>query len=78
MTFDQMLADRITGLALDDPGVKTDDVGAAWLDGYARALGDLDHGALPGVALQLARDMGCLRIRNFTYASIRESLGGVC
>jgi hypothetical protein len=30
MTFDQMLADCITGLALDGLGAKTDDVGAAW------------------------------------------------
>ena len=56
MTFDPMLADRITALALDRRGAETDDVGAAWLDGYAKALGDLEHGALPGDALQLARD----------------------
>lgn len=57
MTFDQMLADRITALALDRPGAKTDDVGAAWLDGYALALADLDRGALPGDTLQLAKDV---------------------
>lgn len=57
MTFDQIVADRIAGLALDRPCAKTDDVGAAWLEGYAQALGDVEHGALPGDALQLANDV---------------------
>lgn len=57
MKFDQIVADRITGLALDGPCAKTDNVGAAWLDGYAQALGDLKHGALPGDALRLAKDV---------------------
>ncbi|MGF6758246.1 hypothetical protein [Paraburkholderia sp. GAS42] len=57
MTLDQMIADRIAGLALDAPGSTTDDTGAAFIAGYVKALSDLDRGALPADTLQLARDV---------------------
>jgi hypothetical protein len=59
MTFDHMVADRVTDLALDGLGAKTDDAGTTWFGGDAQALADLEHGALHVDALAARHGLRC-------------------
>ncbi|TCG08841.1 hypothetical protein BZM27_09325 [Paraburkholderia steynii] len=55
--FDKALADRFVDLAQDSSDSTTDDVDAAYLDGYCAAVAYVNRGGLSGDAVQVARDI---------------------
>jgi hypothetical protein len=55
--FNKALADRFVAMTLDAPDAATDDVDAAYLNGYRAAVADVARGGLSGDAVQVARDI---------------------